>query len=351
MSGLITKPETSLAVPPDLSPAKDLAGRAAHTATELDDTQALVVGGCTVDGCGTASADSFLVSASQTVRSASLNQARDAHTATLLDDGCVLVTGGFDKEGRPPLNSVELYNPSSRSWSLTDSMHTVRGGHVAALLGKSSVLIAGGWVPSRQYTDTTEIYDVQTGEFRDGPHLPTSVDGLAAASLLDGSVLVVGGQTSPGLGTAAASVISPDGTLRIVGSMSQSRFKHEAVTLLDGRVLVIGGTPDDDELLRTTEIYDPTTESFSAGPTMKAGRYKLTGAASVMPNGEVVVAGGGLGVEILNVAAGTSTEVKDIPLLRHSFSTVSVSGDHVRIIGGYDADIQLTGADFSFPFR
>ena len=56
----------------------------------------------------------------------------------------------------------------------------------------------------------------------------------------------------------------PDGRLHAVGSLTTARFKHGIASLESGEVLVVGGTPDDAELLRSTELYDPETRRCSA---------------------------------------------------------------------------------------
>jgi hypothetical protein len=109
------------------------------------------------------------------------------------------------------------------------------------------------------------------------PTSPVAVDGLAAVTLPDGSVLVTGGQSSPEVATNVAVVIRPDGTLTRVAGMADAGFTHTMVTLLSGEVLVIGGTDDDHRLLTSTEIYNPRPRSFRAGPPLLQGRYKLSG--------------------------------------------------------------------------
>jgi hypothetical protein len=97
--------------------------------------------------------------------------------------------------------------------------------------------------------------------------LPEGVDGLAAATLPDGSVLIAGGQRRPGVASDQAVLISADGrSVRPVARLGQARFKHVMISLPDGRVLVIGGTSDDTKLLDTTEIFSPGTATFTPGP-------------------------------------------------------------------------------------
>lgn len=335
----VPTPSQSVVEPPSSS----VAARAAHTATSLADGKVLVVGGCVSDGCGTATSSTALIEPSGVVNTVgSLAESRDAHTATLLPDGSVLVVGGFSAEGRPPLGSAERWSPTSTSWRPAGVLRTPRGGHAAALLGLDRVLVAGGWVASHTYTASTEIYDSAKNRFVAGPVLPVAVDGLAAATLRDGSVLVTGGQRSPGVGTATAVVIRPDGRLIRVADMGHARFKHTMVTLPTGEVLVIGGTDNDQRLWNTTEIYDPATRTFRPGPALNAGRYKLSGSAAVLPDGRVVVAGGGPGAEVLDVPADSSTELTGAATGRASFSTVNTLGSQVLILGGYDESIRLT---------
>jgi hypothetical protein len=328
----------------DRPQVKALAGRAAHTATTLATGGVLVVGGCVTDGCGTATATAAVLDPAGTVASTgALAAARDAHTATLLGDGSVLVAGGFSAEGRPPLGGAERWSPTSSSWHPAGTLRTPRGGHAAALLGGDRVLLAGGWVASHTYTATTEIYDAGLNRFADGPSLPVAVDGLAATTLLDGSVLVTGGQRAPGVASNMAVVIRPDGSLSSAAPLRQARFKHAMVTLPSGDVLVLGGTDDDVRLLDSTEIYRPQTRTFRPGPDLAAGRYKLSGSAVALPDGRVVVGGGGPGAEVVDVGRGTSSRLSQASAGRAAFSTVNTLGGQVLVLGGYDEQIRLTG--------
>ena len=326
----------------DVATSVELAARAAHTMTALAGGDLLVAGGCTVDGCVEATASAHVLSGMAVSRVADMAAARDAHTAVSLADGRVLVVGGFGGEDQPPLESAEVFDPASGRWTTTGALDLGRGGHAAALLGDGRVLVAGGWVGPSTYTDTTEIFDPATGEFSPGPRLPQAADGLAAASLPNGCALVVGGQVRSQVATARTATICPDGTVRRVASLGTARFKHGVVALDSGRVLVVGGTPNDAALLSSTEVYDPATRRFRPGPDMVSGRYKLTDSVIALPGDRVVVAGGGQGVEVLDVDAGRSTPIEAFDGGRRSFSTIGVTDGRLVLVGGYDEDIRLT---------
>jgi hypothetical protein len=72
----------------------------------------------------------------------SLNTARDFHTATLLPSGAVLVAGGQDNSFNI-LNSAELYNPATGTWTVTGSLNDALVEHTATLLPNGKVLVAG----------------------------------------------------------------------------------------------------------------------------------------------------------------------------------------------------------------
>ena len=65
-----------------------------------------------------------------------------AHTATVLPDGRVLVAGGGAYP--EPLDSAELRDPVSGTFSPAAPLATARAWHTATLLPDGRVLVAGG---------------------------------------------------------------------------------------------------------------------------------------------------------------------------------------------------------------
>ncbi len=82
--------------------------------------------------------------------------------------------------------------------------------------------------------------------------------------LTDGRVLVTGGDQ----GTTSAEIYDPaTNGYSMTGSMVVGRGDHVAALLPNGRVFVAGGNPNP-TLGMTSEVFDPTTESWSNGPTL-----------------------------------------------------------------------------------
>ncbi len=69
-------------------------------------------------------------------------------------------------------------------------------------------------------------------------------------------------------------------------TMSSERFYSFSVVLNDGRVLSGGGSLTS----RSTEIYDPATETWSAGPDTQIERYMSNG--TLLQDGRFLVVGG-----------------------------------------------------------
>jgi uncharacterized phage protein gp47/JayE len=86
-------------------------------------------------------------------------------------------------------------------------------------------------------------------------------------------------------------------------SMLAGRVHFTATILADNRILVVGGISDNGQYLRSCEIYDPTTNTWTTTGALAVGRAHHT--ATLTSAGKVVVVGG----ENLNLPQTTTTEI------------------------------------------
>jgi Kelch motif/Galactose oxidase, central domain len=290
-------------------------------------------------------------------RLASLKTGRLDQTATVLQDGRVLVAGGSQESETSELATAEIFDPKTNGWSAAASMAFPRARHTATLLADGRVLVAGGLGPGR---GNSEIYDPRTNTWSPAGNLISARANHQAVLLGDGRVLVMGGR-QPGRPLASAEIFDPrTRTWTSTGSLLVARDRPQAVRLPDGRVLVTGGVSVDvggsldaavlfGSPLATSEIYDPTTKVWIAGPTMSVGR--VGHAIAVLGNGDVFVVGGTRDpapAEILDSRTSTWSSTTQVAPRIAPVIGVLAGGTRVVVAGGlveqYDpATVQSTG--------
>ena len=330
--------------------------RAVQTETALLDGTVLVAGGCTNSGCELGSSDSdtaeiYDPATNRFTRVGRLGGSRDDHVAVLLRDGRVLLAGGWGSSPAGPLNTTELYDPRTRSFSPGPKLGVARAGIAAARLRDGRVLLAGGFTGNKPTTAYAELFDPVTNTMKPAGRMTVPRGGQPAALLADGRVLTAGGM-SRGRVIATAEIFNPaSGRFTATGRMEIARYKTAAVTLRSGKALVIGGSADIDgtQLFASTELYDPRSSRFIAGPPMNLARYKLTGSTVRLPNGDVLVAGCALQTELYDAKRKVFRLVPG--MLDHTrlfLTAAALPGGRALLVGGYDKAIRPTAATWIY---
>ncbi len=230
-----------------------------------------------------------------------LNRGRLGHSATLLSSGKVLVVGGDNSGNR--ISHTEVYDPSNGIWSSVTFPSDVRIGHTAYLVtvnkttGKTATLIFGG-LDSNLYTNKTELYDPEANAWRSAPNMNSKRYLHGSSVLEDGKVFVTGGYIPTILNTTE--IYDPvANTWTNKASMINARRLHTQVTFKDAqgnsKVMVMGGLNSTGTQLKSTEIYDPLSDAWTAAPDMNYTRFSAS--AVTLSDGRILVVGGNSNVD------------------------------------------------------
>lgn len=139
-----------------------------------------------------------------------------------------------------------------------------------------------------------------TGCGDDSAAADTSGSGAGGVAATTGG----GGVGGTGGEGGAAPALDPT-SFRMTGAMPVKIRYHQSTLLPDGRVLVSGGASTIDGLPRLeAQTFDPATETFAPTPPMNDRRAFHS--STLLPSGQVLVVGGGRG-NIIGLASGLDT--------------------------------------------
>lgn len=231
------------------------------------------------------------------------------------------------------------------------SLRYGRHNHTATRLLDGRVLITGGQLASNQVTNTAEIYDPATGRFTVVGTMMQKRHLHVATLLLNGKVLITGGLSYfPDEYHSSAELFDPaTGTFSYAGFMSTDRSFHTGTRLADGRVLLDQGFSHYQPGLLPGEIYDPVTELFSVVGSPSVGRTLHT--TSLLPAGKTLTAGGyGLvSTELFDPTTGTYAPGPTLAAARSSAAASPLSDGRVLVTGGGDTCPTACSAEVYLP--
>lgn len=226
-------------------------------------------------------------------------------------------------------------------------------------------LIAGGGsggLLAQVAQKTTEVYDPLTDAFTAGPSMNYEHALHTATLLNDGRWLLSCGVDRLNDPKTDCEVYVPStDTFVNVAQSKDKRMGHTATKLANGKVLMTGGMSDLNtttsqldpifSTLKTTEIYDPTTDTWTRGPDMSIPRAGHQ--AILLPDGRVLLCGGISWYTLLtikiptiatqteiynpNVTPPTLTQGPSMSTGHAIFTSVEIAAGTYLIAGGVNA--------------
>jgi WD40 repeat protein len=329
----------------------------------LNDGTALEVGG--IDSSGNALLQAEIYDPARNrfaPTKGAMNDARYGCTATTLQDGTVLIAGGDASSGQTT-DTAEIYDPASGAFSYTKgNMIAPHAFHAAVLLADGKVLVAGG-LNGTAVLANAELYDPVSETFSAtaGP-LNSARDDFAVVLLADGRALLAGGAgVSSSLDSAELYDPGSSTFSFTANNMSIGRWAPSAAPLADGNAIVGAGSsafpsaaPED----ASVDLFDASTNTFS--PTGALHIARMGAAAVVLPDGSPLILGGedDQGTnggnsepsgEIYNPAAGTFTVTGGLNALRVAYASALLPDGRVLIAGGGNETSALNRAELFDP--
>ena len=177
---------------------------------------------------------------------------------------------------------------------------------------------------------------------------------MTATPLPNGKVLVSGGQTSASDALGSSELYNPtSGTFSLTGRLITPRSGHTASLLASGLVLMAGGENVNGFSILSAELYNPAVGVFAATGNMPSTRQEHT--AVMLSNGSVMVSGGNRvtsgGTTVLascatyNPGTGKWTAISSLQNARVDHSSTLLANGHVLDAGGDSANAELSSAE------
>lgn len=276
-----------------------IVARQGHTANALPDGSVLVAGGDEPGPGGTlnvqATVEIFDPQTQTFGFAGTMTQPRSTHTATELADGRILMIGGYQVfAGGVASATAEIYDPQTQLFHAVAPPSAGRTQHTATLLADGRVFVAGGttkfdlgdiFTSFGLTLDTTEIYDPITNTWTPGPDLPRPRIAHQASLLASGKVLITSGieigdffgLPIPGI-TDKCQLYDPvTNTITDAANLPAGRAYHGQLALPNGGALVVGGaTADFTQLTATTQTnvytYDDAANAWTATGNLQVAR-------------------------------------------------------------------------------
>jgi N-acetylneuraminic acid mutarotase len=192
-----------------------------------------------------------------------------------------------------PLNVNEVYDPATNTWETNTPMPTARY-LLQANVVNDKIYVMGGFTAFNHFTNTSEVYDTDTNVWTTAASIPNAAPGSTSV-VADNKIYLIGGdKTSYGskLYSAPANmneIYDPATDSWTLGNPLPNAISYASASATTGAmatngIYVIGGYGNNGNPSDLNQVYDPKTNTWTAGLSRPAtvnleGSYNLAIAA------------------------------------------------------------------------
>ena len=244
------------------------------------------------------------------------------HVDAVVVEGEIWLVGGFKgNHGGPPTDTIQIYNPSSNNWRVGPTLPTPHASGVSVLLGRK-IHVISGLMPDRTTGNPKHyVYDLDKtwlGWDTLAPH-PLPRNHVGGFSMM-GRIYVLGGQTShdgptPTVDKDLVDVYDPyTDSWQYISPLNVPRSHIEPGTFaMDGKIYVTGGNTT---LGLRNDIISYDVETGAIGFLCTTPTFLFSPAAKVIGNKYYIAHGGQYGYTnpLDKIWSTTITPVKRLEL-------------------------------------
>ncbi len=168
----------------------------------------------------------------------------------------VVVAGGWNGKR---LNSVEMFNPATQTWTLLQPMRHQRSSVSSVVYNNQFIVIAGN-IKSIEKLSLNAVQAVHSIPWETFPaQLPKWLSGHCSV-VYNGRLIVIGGYDTNECSDSITEIsLVPSYTSKLLATMPQKRWLH-GVAIFGDKIVIVGGSESrrTDSVLRSVVMYDIT---------------------------------------------------------------------------------------------
>jgi hypothetical protein len=188
------------------------------------------------------------------------------------------VIGGFQSSAVPVLNTLQIFDPATLTWTLGSPLPQQVAGAVA-VYSDGRIYVMGGCTDAHcATTDALQVYNIATNSWTFGAPLPSSL-AYGSAELVGGDIYLAGGADTNG-GLSEAYRYSPQTDTWDDASVADmpEPWWGAASGVLNGKLHIFGGIVSNLPVpMNRAIVYDPVGDTWTESAPLNVATYRQEG--------------------------------------------------------------------------